>query len=164
MPAMVSSESANNSGAITQLIPLLLLGVPITGSEAILYGILESKNWDFGALLPVQLFLEYWYVFIGVNFIGLVLSIKFAPHLIKLFPRDRKYLVSTIVLILMATTYYIGESTSASGVFDLMTFLVAVIVLMIFPKVDYLPLVFWMVIGQLWIESFYRWLQIIGFQ
>lgn len=162
MSALVSSESANNAGAITQLIPLLVFGIPITGSEAILYGILDAKNWEFNSLLPIRLFLEYWYIFLAVNFIGLVLSIKFAPYLIKVLPKNKKYLTWLVITILIGTTYYVGELTAGSGVFDVATFFVALVVLLILPKVDYLPLVFWMVIGETWLDSFYRWLKIIG--
>ena len=41
---LIASESANNAGAFTQMIPLLFLGIPITASEALIYNILVSRG------------------------------------------------------------------------------------------------------------------------
>ena len=46
---LIASESANNAGAFTQMVPLLFLGIPITASEALIYNILESRG------LPVDI-------------------------------------------------------------------------------------------------------------
>lgn len=47
MRQLVSAESANNAGAISSLIPLTILGVPIIISEAIVLGVAESKGFNF---------------------------------------------------------------------------------------------------------------------
>lgn len=44
MHCLIAAEGANNAGALTQLIPLLFLGIPITGSEALIYNILETRG------------------------------------------------------------------------------------------------------------------------
>ena len=41
---IISAETSNNSGAITSLIPLLLLGLPILPSEAIILSLVENKG------------------------------------------------------------------------------------------------------------------------
>jgi putative tricarboxylic transport membrane protein len=47
--SLVSAETANNAAGLTQLTPLLLIGIPITTSEAIILNIIENNmeviNW-----------------------------------------------------------------------------------------------------------------------
>ena len=48
--SLVSAETANNAAGLTQLTPLLLIGIPITTSEAIVLNIIENNmqviNWE----------------------------------------------------------------------------------------------------------------------
>lgn len=162
LSTITSSESANNSGAITSLLPLLVFGVPITFSEAILYGILTSKNWNFGATLPIQLFLEFWYIFVIVNAVSLYAAIKLAPKLIKLFPSRPLYLSIFIFILLTVVVYITATLNGGSGFFDVITFFVAVLLVAATPNVNYLPLIFWLVIGESVIETFYRYIKILG--
>lgn len=42
---IAASETANNAGAISQMIPMLILGLPILTSEALALGLMESKGY-----------------------------------------------------------------------------------------------------------------------
>ena len=162
MPALVSSEGANNSGSITMLLPLLMFGVPIALSEAIIFGILDSKSWSFNAMAPLQLFLDYWYVMIAANIVSLILAIKFAPHLVKIFPKKKNTLSVIVFTILLIVVYLAGDLNHGSGIFNVVTFLIASAIAIVTPKINYLPLIFWLVIGNVMIETFYRYLQLLG--
>jgi len=162
MPALVSSEGANNSGAVTMLLPLLMFGVPITLSEAIIFGILDAKSWSFTAQVPLQLFLDYWYVMVAANIVSLILAIKFAPYLVKIFPKNKNTLSVVVFAILLIIVYLAGDLGHASGIFDVVTFLIACAIAMVTPRINYLPFIFWLVIGNVMIETFYRYLQLIG--
>ena len=65
---LTSSETANNSGSITQLFPLLMFGIPITGSEAILFQLLDIKGWEGSATQPLELLANNWWLLLLVNF------------------------------------------------------------------------------------------------
>jgi putative tricarboxylic transport membrane protein len=162
MPALISSEGANNSGAITMLLPLLMFGVPITLSEAIIFGILDAKSWSFTAAMPLQLFLNHWYIMIAANIVSLILAIKFAPHLVKFFPKNKNTLSAVVFAILLVMVYLAGDWNHGSGIFNVVTFLIACAVAIATPRVNYLPFIFWLVIGNVMIETFYRYLQLIG--
>ena len=74
---IVVSETANNAGAFSMLLPLLIFGVPLIGSEAILLFLMEQKGFSlvqfqFSDFLP-QLAL------------GLVLGISFLLTAIVIF-------------------------------------------------------------------------------
>jgi len=161
MPALISSEGANNSGAVTMLLPLLMFGVPITLSEAIIFGILDSKSWSFTAQVPLRLFLDYWYVMVAANIVSLILAIKFAPHVVKIFPKNKNTLSAVVFTILLAIVYLAGERSLGSGIFNVVTFLTASAIAVITPRINYLPFIFWLVIGSVMIETFYRYLQLL---
>jgi len=48
-PSMIvsSAEAANNTGALSSLLPLLYLAIPITGSEFLIYNIMIDKGFSF---------------------------------------------------------------------------------------------------------------------
>ena len=162
MPALISAEGANNSGAVTMLLPLLMFGVPITLSEAIIFGILDSKSWSFTAQVPLQLFLDHWYVMVAANIVSLILAIKFAPHLVKIFPKNKNTLSAVVFAILLVIVYLTGEFGQGSGVFNVVIFLIASAIAIVTPNINYLPFIFWLVIGNVMIETFYRYLQLLG--
>jgi putative tricarboxylic transport membrane protein len=162
MPALISSEGANNSGAVTMLLPLLMFGVPITLSEAIIFGILDAKSWSFTALVPLQLFLDHWHIMVAANIVSLILAIKFAPYLVKIFPKNKNTSSAVVFAILLVIVYLAGDLGHGSGIFDVVTFLIACAIAMVTPSINYLPFIFWLVIGNVMIETFYRYLQLIG--
>jgi len=162
MPALISSEGANNSGAVTMLLPLLMFGVPITLSEAIIFGILDAKSWSSTAQVPLRLFLDYWYIMVAANIVSLILAIKFAPYLVKIFPKNKNTLSAVVFAILLVIVYLAGDLNHGSGIFNVVTFLIACVIAMITPGINYLPFIFWLVIGNVMIETFYRYLQLLG--
>lgn len=44
---IAASESANNSGALSSLLPLIVLGIPIVSSEVLIYYLVASKGFTF---------------------------------------------------------------------------------------------------------------------
>jgi len=162
MPALISSEGANNSGAVTMLLPLLMFGVPITLSEAIIFGILDAKSWSFAAQAPLAMFLDHWYIMLAANILSLILAIKFAPHLVKIFPKNKNILRAVVFSILLVVVYLAGDLNHGSGIFNVVAFLIACAIAMVTPSVNYLPFIFWLVIGNVMIETFYRYLQLLG--
>jgi len=161
MPALISSEGANNSGAVTMLLPLLMFGVPITLSEAIIFGILDAKSWSFAAQAPLAMFLDHWYIMLAANILSLILAIKFAPHLVKIFPKNKNTLSAVVFAILLIIVYLAGDLGHGSGIFNVVIFLTACAIAVVTPSVNYLPFIFWLVIGSVMIETFYRYLQLL---
>jgi len=52
---IAASETANNAGAIGQMIPMLILGLPILSSEALVLALMESKGFQAGVGTGTQL-------------------------------------------------------------------------------------------------------------
>lgn len=160
MPSIVSSETANNSGSITQLIPLLLFGIPITGSETIIYNILDSKGWAGLNNAPWELFFQYWWLLLIINLIALLIAVKFSHIVIKLMPSNQKTVTLAVFFLLAISVYWVGNMQTQSGEFDLIVFLISVAIAYKWPNINWLPFVFCMVIGDIWLEQGYRFYQL----
>ena len=157
---LTSSETANNSGSITQLFPLLMFGIPITGSEAIIFQMLEMKGWEGSATQPLALLAESWWILLSINLIMLVLAIRFARHFVKIIPKNGTVLKWAIFIILTIVVYIVGEQQSGFGMFNVLLFFFTTVIAYYFPRTDFLPFIFWMCIGDIWLASFYTFLQI----
>lgn len=160
VPSLVSSETANNSGSITQLIPLLLFGIPITGSETIIYNILDSKGWAGVNNAPWEIFFQHWWLLLIVNLTVLLIAVRFSGTVIKLMPSNQKAISYGVFFLLAISVYWIGSMQTSSGGFDLIVFLLATALAYKFPNINWLPFVFCMVIGDLWLEQGYRFYQL----
>ena len=92
---LVASETANNSGQFASMLPLLLIGIPITGSEVILYSLLVDAGWspfqfDNVANNADMIFRDIvpWFVF--ANLVGLLVAWPFAKQILQLFTTSKK--------------------------------------------------------------------------
>jgi putative tricarboxylic transport membrane protein len=100
---LIAAESANNSGSISVLIPLLLLAIPIVFSEAVILGIAESKGFSYTTSL--ELFDQnFWYimaVLVVANLINWGLAGFFYNVIISVYTYLSKYvyLIATLVCL-----------------------------------------------------------------
>lgn len=108
--SLVSSETANNTGAFSALLPLIILGIPITASEALIYDIIASK----GVLLGSQHFnLDFFMIIliflIITNFIGVLLAWPMVKYIKYLFLINLNYIRILIFVVLTIMIYIIGN-------------------------------------------------------
>lgn len=159
---ITSSETANNAGSISQLFPLLMFGIPISGSEAIIWSLLDIKGWENSPNEVLKLVTEHWYILLVINLIALTLAIKFAKQFVKIVPKNNTILKILIFLILCFVTYTVGDKFQGYGFFSLILFLISTLIGWRFPKVSFIPFIFWMVIGPILLDSFYTGLMVHG--
>ena len=154
-PSLIASESANNAGVFTQLVPLLFLGIPITASEALIYNILEMRGlpvdieWFKGTFMQVLVF------FFVSSIIGLILAAKYV-NLLKVFngiPIERIYIS---VVVLLAVALWQTGVTQYAGFNHL---LIAVMMLplgVLLQKHDTTPLLFGFLLSEPLIDNLQR--------
>jgi len=157
---LVSSETANNSGQFASMLPLLLIGIPITGSEIVLYSLLVDAGWS-----PFQfdnvntnadmIFRQIVPWFVVANIAGLVIAWPLARHILKLFANSKKFLIATLVVgVLLLNTYL--------GVLDYRVWLYTVCLLvfsgvgLLLKKYETVPLIFMYILGNDIEAVFYR--------
>lgn len=160
-PSLVSAETANNSGAFSSLLPLLILGIPITGSEALLYEMVTNSGMHFGLdhFKNQGLFLSVGISLLVINAICLVIAWPFAKYLSYVYRIPLKVLNSFILILLVGLIYYVGSQTSQGG-FYFLIFLSLLPIGIFFKRIDTLPLVFAFILQEPILESLHR-LQII---
>ena len=110
---LVSSETANNSGQFASMLPLLLIGIPITGSEIVLYSMLVDAGWS-----PFQfdnvtnnvdmIFKQIVPWFVVANVVGLVIAWPLARHILELFADSKKFLIAILALGVLLLNTYLG--------------------------------------------------------
>ena len=108
--SLVSAETANNAAGLTQLTPLLLIGIPITTSEAIVLNIIENNmqviNWE--TTVSSGMFGTLVIYFVVMNALCLLAAWPFAKHLHVLFKINQKTLYTLTFLLLMCLVFYMG--------------------------------------------------------
>ena len=149
--SLVSAETANNAAGLTQLTPLLLIGISITTSEAIILNIIENNmeviNWT--TTIQTGMFNQLLLYFVLMNFICVLAAWPFAKHLHVIFKLDPKMLYSVTFLVLVALVYYLGDMRQ-QGMFYLYVLLLLLPIGAMLRRWDTLILVFAFVLqGQI---------------
>lgn len=109
--SLVASECANSSGSLSVILPLLLVGIPITGSQTLIYNVAMQS----GVELTIDYFQSMYFniiiayiltslicVFISgkyVNWVGVIQKINF------------NYVYAAIILVLLIVLYALGSRT-----------------------------------------------------
>jgi len=152
---IVASETANNAGAFSQLIPLLLLGIPLIGSEALVLGLVESKGFRLDTTTFRDMFLIVGICLVFLNIIGLCLAWPFAKHIIKIFRINIKFLYVTILVVLFAVVVYVGFSNYQT-VYYVLVSLALMPLAYVLRRLDTMPLIFAFLVHDKMIDAGYR--------
>jgi len=138
---ITASETANNAGAFSQLIPLMLLGIPLIGSEALVLNIMEAKGFNLGIVSFPDTFQTVAISLFVINFIGLILAWPLAKHISKLFMINLKVVYAVIFVSLISVVAWVGYSNYQLG-FYMIVFMALMPVAILLRKFDTMPLVF----------------------
>jgi putative tricarboxylic transport membrane protein len=126
MRKLISAESANNSGVISVLIPLIAMSIPIVLSESIIVGLAQTKGFTFATSLPFLL-MNFNVILAGLllmNLVNWIISGLFFNTLIRIYSQLQRYvyiivgIVTTGIMLKLAIDDY-------QGVLSLIVFLVA---------------------------------------
>jgi putative tricarboxylic transport membrane protein len=146
---VAAPESANNAASGGAMIPLLTLGIPGTGTTAVLMGALIMYNVQPGPLLFSEHLTVAWgliaSMFIG-NLMLLLLNMPLVKVFAKLIETPPKYLIPMIVAISIFGVYAVRVST-----FDLLLLIACGLIGYFLTKNDYpmAPLVLGLVLGPM---------------
>ena len=157
---LVSSETANNSGQFASMLPLLLIGIPITGSEIVLYSMLVDAGWS-----PFQfdnvsnnadmIFRQIVPWFVVANVIGLIIAWPLAKKVLKIFATSKKYMIAVLALGMLILNTYLGILDYRVWLYTICVFVFGCIGLLI-RKYETVPLIFMFILGNDMEGVFYR--------
>jgi putative tricarboxylic transport membrane protein len=111
---LAAPETANNAACTGSFVPLLTLGIPGSGTTAILLGALIALNVTPGPRLMIDEPQIFWAVIISMyigNFVLLLLNLPLIPYIAKILAVPRNYLIPYILFFTLMGAY-IGQNNS----------------------------------------------------
>lgn len=114
LKGLAAPETANNAACTGSFVPLLTLGIPGSGTTAILLGALIALNVAPGPRLMVDNPSVFWAVIISMylgNVVLLILNLPLILYIAKLLEVPRNYLIPFILFFTMMGSY-IGQNNA----------------------------------------------------
>ena len=163
---LAAPETANNAACTGSFVPLLTLGIPGSGTTAILLGALLALNVTPGPRLMIDEPQIFWAVimsmFIG-NLVLLILNLPLIPYIAKVLTVPRNYLIPFILFFTLMGAY-IGQN-NATELLILVGFGIAATALK-FADYPLAPLLIGFILGGMLEDNFSRSMQLydgVGF-
>ena len=157
---LAAPETANNAACTGSFVPLLTLGIPGSGTTAILLGALIALNVDPGPRLMIDEPQIFWAVIISMyigNLILLVLNLPLIPYIAKVLQIPRNYLIPFILFFTLMGSY-IGQN-NATELLILVGFGICATILR-FADYPLAPLLIGFILGQMLEDNFSRSMQL----
>ena len=157
---LAAPETANNAACTGSFVPLLTLGIPGSGTTAILLGALIALNVTPGPRLMIDEPQVFWAVimsmFIG-NLVLLILNLPLIPYIAKVLSVPRNYLIPFILFFTLMGAY-IGQN-NATELLILVGFGVCATALK-FADYPLAPLLIGFILGGMMEDNFARSMQL----
>lgn len=140
--ALVGAESANNSAAFTTLMPLFILALPLTASEALFYDIMSIKGFTFDNVLNKDFFFNVViYNMIIINILAFLVAWPFAKYVSILYKIPYLFICSVVFCLLIYVMWILGAKYFQSWYF-LQVFFCLLPIGYLLRKYDLIPLIF----------------------
>ena len=159
---LAAPESANNAAATGSFVPLLTLGIPGSGTTAILLGALIALNVTPGPRLMLDEPDVFWAVIVSMyigNLVLLILNLPLIPYIAKILAVPRTFLIPFILFFTLMGAY-IGQN-NATELLILVGFGVCATILR-FADYPLAPLLIGFILGQMLEDNFSRAMQLEG--
>ena len=166
LKGLAAPESANNAACTGSFVPLLTLGIPGSGTTAILLGALIALNVSPGPKLMIDNPQIFWSVIVSMyigNLILLILNLPLIPYIAKILAVPRTFLIPFIFFFTLMGAY-IGQN-NATELLLLVGFGICATILR-FADYPLAPLLIGFILGPMLENNFSRSMQLydgIGF-
>lgn len=157
---LAAPETANNAACTGSFVPLLTLGIPGSGTTAILLGALIALNVSPGPRLMLDEPQIFWSVIISMyigNLVLLVLNLPLIPYIAKVLSVPRNYLIPFIMFFTLMGAY-IGQN-NATELLLLVAFGICATALK-FANFPLAPLLIGFILGGMLEDNFSRSMQL----
>ena len=157
---LAAPETANNAACTGSFVPLLTLGIPGSGTTAILLGALIALNVTPGPRLMLDDPQIFWAVIMSMflgNLVLLVLNLPLIPYIAKVLAVPRNYLIP-FILFFMLMGAYIGQN-NATELLLLVGFGICATALK-FANFPLAPLLIGFILGGMMEDNFARSMQL----
>ncbi|MDP6597358.1 MAG: tripartite tricarboxylate transporter permease [Candidatus Poribacteria bacterium] len=164
LKGLAAPETANNAASTGSFVPLLTLGIPGSGTTAVVLGALISYGVQPGPQLYTENPQVFWSVIISMylgNVVLLILNLPLIPYIAKLITLPKRFLIPFILFFSLIGVYLVSFNT-----FDiyLMVGFAIVAILLRFLEFPMAPMLLGFVLGGLLEDNLRRALLISGGQ
>ena len=140
--ALVSAETANNAAIFASLLPLFVIGIPLSGSELIFYNTVLARGGDLESIFNLEYYIASFAKYlILINFLGLLLAWPFAKYVKYLYYIPQKYINIGVFCLLTFVIYTFG-TYSFQGEYFVLVFLSLLPIGYLLRNYDTLPFLF----------------------
>ena len=157
---LAAPETANNAACTGSFVPLLTLGIPGSGTTAILLGALIALNVSPGPRLMTDEPQIFWAVIISMyigNLVLLILNLPLIPYIAKILTIPRTFLIPFILFFTLMGSY-IGQN-NATELLILVGLGVCATVMRL-ANYPMAPLLIGFILGQMLEDNFSRSMQL----
>ena len=153
---LTAPETANNAAATGSFVPLLTLGIPGSGTTAIMLGALIGYGIQPGPRLYIDQPEVFWSVIVSMwigNIILLVLNLPLIPYIARVLAIPSRFLLPLILFFSLIGVYFVSFNT-----FDiqLMVLFGAVAVMLRFLDFPMAPMILGFILGGMMEENLRR--------
>jgi len=139
--SLVSAETANNAAALSSLLPLLLIGIPITSSEAVLLELTSANGFTFYIEEFYGLFVLISICLIAINLLGIFIAWPLAKYFYIFYYVDIKTIYRFVLGFCVLMTLYLGYADHVLWYYIVISSILAVFGYLL-RRVNTLPLIF----------------------
>ena len=149
-------ETANNAAATGSFVPLLTLGIPGSGTTAIMLGALIGYGIQPGPRLYVDQPEIFWSVIVSMwigNIILLVLNLPLIPYIAKVLAIPSRFLLPLILFFSLIGVYFVSFNT-----FDIQLMVIFAVAAVILRVLDFpmAPMILGFILGGMMEENLRR--------
>ncbi|VAW10074.1 Tripartite tricarboxylate transporter TctA family [hydrothermal vent metagenome] len=111
---LCAPETANNAAATGSFVPLLTLGIPGSGTTAIMLGALIGYGIQPGPRLYIDQPEVFWSVIVSMwigNIVLLILNLPLIPHIAKVLTIPSRFLLPLILFFSLIGVYFVSFNT-----------------------------------------------------
>ncbi|WP_417432966.1 tripartite tricarboxylate transporter permease [Kiloniella sp.] len=157
---LAAPETANNAACSGSFVPLLTLGIPGSGTTAVMLGALISYGVQPGPRLFVEQPAVFWSVIISMyigNIILLVLNLPLIPYIARLLSLPKQILTPLILFFSLIGVYLVSFNT-----FDIHIMVIVAILAIVFRLINFplAPMLLGFILGGMMEDNLRRALAI----
>jgi len=150
---LLAAETANNTGVFTQILPLLLIGIPITNSQAFIYDILSSKGMIMTADSLHTMLSTVIVAYILSAIVGVYSAGKYVNWVSVISKLNFNYVYFAVIGLLLTVAFYAG-SIYYQGFYYVIVLLALLPIGLLLRKRDTMILVFTFMLHDILISNF----------
>lgn len=153
---LAAPETANNAAATGSFVPLLTLGIPGSGTTAIMLGALIGYGIQPGPRLYIDQPDVFWAVIVSMwigNIILLVLNLPLIPYIAKVLAIPARFLLPLILFFSLIGVYFVSFNTFDIQLMVLFGFVAVMLRFLDFPMA---PMILGFILGGMMEENLRR--------